>query len=919
MRKALILCILLLCVFMSFSQTVSIKGSLKDTSSKTALEYGAVSLLRVIDSVLQKFTRAAVDGSFEIKDIIPDSYVLLITYPGYADYADIISLQKNEDFGQIAMLTQAMALQNVIVRGGGAIRIKGDTTAFMADSFKVREGASVADLLKRLPGFQVNKKGEITAQGEKVEKVLVDGEEFFGDDPTIATENLQAANVKEVQLFDKKSDQATFTGVDDGQKTKTINLKMKDDAKNGYFGKVKLAGGLPDRWDNSAMINFFKGKRKLSAYGMMSNTGTSGLNWEDDRNYGGNMDMVTEIGDDGSMMMYSFGDDFGGQGLPRNWSGGLHFSNKWNADKNNINSSYRYQKLMLENSSNDFSQYILPDTQYFINNRSLSYSTKFRHKGNVSYDITLDSNNSVRISADGFIGQSKNFVTNNSENLYGDGSIANKSERKTNNNLNNGAFNSSLLWRRKFKKKGRTLSLNFAQKYNIGSSDGYLLNYNEFYKSNVIINRDSTDQLKLRDNNSLNVDSKISYTEPLSKKSLIEITYGYNIQKSEAAIKSFDKASGKYDQLNTQFSNDYKFNTQTHIAGASYRYSAKKLNFGFGGSAAKSDWKQTDLIKDSIRSYDFTNFFPKANLSYKISGQSSLRFNYNGNTRAPSLNQLQPVANNDDPLNILIGNPNLKQSFNHSFSLSYNNYQVLTSRSMYGSLGFNTISNAFSSRDSISTNDSIVGQRISQTVNVSGNYNIYGYFGYGFKIKKPELNIDLSASINNSRQNNFVNSVANVNNNQSYSLALRVSKYVENKYAVNLSVEQTRNLSKSSIRPDVPTNYWSGNPTMDINVTLPWKMSINTDVDYNWRQKINATDVNNNVFKWNASLDKKIFKKGTGLISVKVNDILDQNKGFSRYVTSNYVSQQNYDVIRRFWLLSFTWNFSKNGGKPEAW
>ena len=204
MRKYFSLLLFCCGTLLANAQNLSVKGTLQDTSSHTVLKYAVVQLLQAKDSVQVSFTRTDAAGKFELKNVTPGKYVVLITYPGYAEYADILELKTAEDLGQIAMLTKAVALQNVIVRGGGAIRLKGDTTAFMADSFKVREGASVEDLLKKLPGFTVNKKGEITAQGEKIEKVLVDGEEFFGDDPTMATQNLQASAVKEVQLFDKK-------------------------------------------------------------------------------------------------------------------------------------------------------------------------------------------------------------------------------------------------------------------------------------------------------------------------------------------------------------------------------------------------------------------------------------------------------------------------------------------------------------------------------------------------------------------------------------------------------------------------------------------------------------------------------------------------------------------------------------------
>ncbi|HSR37876.1 MAG TPA: carboxypeptidase regulatory-like domain-containing protein, partial [Phnomibacter sp.] len=337
----------------AFSQNFSLSGNVTDTTEKRNLSQAVVSLLRSKDSVLLKFVRTNANGDFKLPVPAAGKYLLLISYPGYADHADFVDVNSPVDLGRINMLTKAVVLQNVIVRGS-AVRMKGDTLAFVADSFKVKEGATVEDLLRKLPGLSVNNKGEITAQGQRVEKVLVDGDEFFGDDPTLATRNLQAMAVKEVQVFDKKSEQSTFTGVDDGQTQKTINLKLKDEFKKGYFGKVKLGGGLPSRWENQAMVNAFKDKRKLSVYGIMSNTNNNALGWTEENQFGGNMNTNMEVGDDGSIMMWSQGDEFGGtggyygEGLPTTWSLGTSYGNKWNENRSNVNGAYRYQNLKTE-------------------------------------------------------------------------------------------------------------------------------------------------------------------------------------------------------------------------------------------------------------------------------------------------------------------------------------------------------------------------------------------------------------------------------------------------------------------------------------------------------------------------------------------------------------------------------------------
>ncbi|MDB5232045.1 MAG: TonB-dependent receptor, partial [Chitinophagaceae bacterium] len=283
MKKLILLSCICFFSAITFGQKATLNGVIRDTINKTTLSNTSVSLLRAKDSVLYKYTRSKQDGKFELTNIDPGKYILMITHFTYADYYDTLSLSGAAvELNSVDLTLKAKLLENVTVRQTlAAMRMKGDTLEYRADSFKVRQGASIEELLKTLPGIQVDKDGKITAQGEKVEKVLVDGEEFFGDDPTIATRGLQADALEKVQVFDKKSDQATFTGIDDGQRTKTLNLKLKDDKKKGYFGKLDLAEGTNNSWTNSAMINVFKGKRKFSAYGIMSSTGKTGLDWNE--------------------------------------------------------------------------------------------------------------------------------------------------------------------------------------------------------------------------------------------------------------------------------------------------------------------------------------------------------------------------------------------------------------------------------------------------------------------------------------------------------------------------------------------------------------------------------------------------------------------------------------------------------------
>jgi Carboxypeptidase regulatory-like domain len=372
MKKTLLLIILLItCYCFSSAQTASVKGVIFDTINKQNLVNASVSLLRQKDSILYKVTRSDAKGFFELKNVLPGNYLLFVGHPGYENYIDHLELNDTSkiNVGTIMMTLKAIILKEVIVRQQISAIIKGDTIEFAANSFKVREGASVEEMLKKLPGIHIDKDGSITAMGEKVNKVFVDGEEFFGDDPTIATKNLQANAIDKIQVFDKKSDQATFTGIDDGKRSKTINLQLKKDKKKGSFGKLDLGAGLNDKWNNSAMINRFRNKIKFSAYGTMSSTDITGLDLQQSNQYTSDNDPELNNNFGGFASLVNNNNEFNnsfsyGEGLPKSWATGLNYSNKFNNDKQNINGSYRYNKFNSEGYGNTFSQSILPDTVF---------------------------------------------------------------------------------------------------------------------------------------------------------------------------------------------------------------------------------------------------------------------------------------------------------------------------------------------------------------------------------------------------------------------------------------------------------------------------------------------------------------------------------------------------------------------------
>ncbi len=901
----------------------SVKGIIADTTNKKPVPYAVIALLTPKDSFLYAFTRSDKSGAFRLPAVAPGRYIVQITQSSFADYVDDIEVGPGElDLRSIAITPKSKLLQEVIIKSGSPIKIKGDTIIYTADSFKVGANANVEALLKKMPGIQVDKNGQIKAMGEVVQKVLVDGEEFFGDDPGIAVKNLRADAVKEVQVFDKKSDQAEFTGIDDGQKSKTINLKLKEDRKKGYFGKIELGGGLQkeqgDRYNNAAMINAFKGKRKIAAYTLVGNTGNDGLDWRDEQNYAGQGDQYSVSVDEVSgNLNYSWnGGDDGDvyidtdQGFTKNWNTGLHYSNKLN-ENNNINSGLKYNKLNYQKGVNAFSQTFLGDTSFSENSREEIQQQKQQYKFNLSYDLKLDSMNSIRVT-----GNIAGLRLQTGSRQYSDavnqlGKQANSSNKLADNTMDKFNLNANMLWKHRFAKPKRSMSLNAEFRQANTDGEGYLQAVNEFYDNGVFLRRDSVDQFKTTATLNQTFNTRLSYTEPLAKDLYGEINYGMNAAISNNDRISFAKtAPGKYEQRIDSLSNNFRQNIITHRGGVNLRYVKKKFNLSAGMGLAATSFALHDLSRKKDYHYNFLNIFPAASLNYTLKPNKTLRFNYNGSTRQPSLNQLQPLRENNNPLNLYTGNPNLKQTFRHGFNYGYNGYNMMEQR------GFNVGGSFSFSKNAITNSVTIdnLGRRTTTPVNTNGIFNTFLYTNYNRKIRKLDIGINFGPNIGINRSIDFVNNLRNRSLNFSQGINLSMYKSKDDAYEISLYTNFSRNSNTSSLNPK-PVKYFSMMQNFDVTCYIGEKWVVGTEAEFNYRQKTSEFDRNNNNIVWDASVSRFLYKKEL-VVKLRVDDILNQNNVVDRVITSNYLSESTSPRLQRYWLLTLTWNFSKNG-KPS--
>jgi hypothetical protein len=926
----LLLFVFLFCSLRGSAQTgYSVKGAVTDTAANTKLLNTAISVLNAKDSTLVTFTRAAKDGAFNISNLHKGNFILLVTYPGYADYVEPFSLDSAKtahDFGQVSMILKSKLLADVIIRGKrAAIKIKGDTTEFNAAAFTVQPNAKVEDLLKQLPGIQVDKDGKITAEGQEVKKVLVDGEEFFGDDPTLVTKNIRADMVDKVQLYDKKSDQAAFTGIDDGQKTKTINIKLKEDKKNGYFGKVEAGDGSDGYYEGQLLFNKFKAKQKFSAYATVGNNGKIGLGWQDNQTYGSSDNM--QFGDNGEIYISgnsdgdgldSFNGQYNGQGTPLARNGGLHYDGKWNSDKESINANYKVGSLEVTGTQNTLTQNNTPQGVFNTDANQTQDDYMFRQKLDLTYKLKLDTTADLKLTADGTLRNThakNSYLTINRAGLAMD-TLLNTNNRSIDNHDDTKIFDASAFYTKKFQKKGRTLSFLASLSDKETTSYGYLKSKTDFYDLKNLGVLDSTqyiDQYKTADIKNSEFKTNFTYTEPLSTAVSMIVNYGIGVNTGTSDLGSFNpSAPGVYNIKVDSLSNNYKLNELSNQGGAIFNYKNKKVTINFGTKVSNVNFDQTDEVSGNQLKRDFVDWFPQANFAYRFSQQQGINLYYNGSTVQPTISQIQPIVVNTDPLNITLGNPNLSPSFTHRISMFYNSYKVITGQSIFLYGNYSITTNPIVSNLVTDTTGKTINQYFNLGSKRQSNYDFNFYFDK--KIEKIDINGGINFGVNGNDSYNLSNNEINLTKSTTYNVQFRISKYVEKKYDFRFNFGPNYTFSGSSLQSEINNNGRGFDMDWGGTVYLPAKFQIGTDGSYQWRGKTETFNTDFNRTLLNASLAKTFLKQDNLKLAFAVNDLLNQNVGFTRNTSANFITQNTYSTIRRYFLLSISYDFNKMGG-----
>lgn len=908
-KKLFVTLLLVFFAQLSFGQKMHISGYVKDTNG-VALKNALATAVRVKDSLLLGFKRADENGHFVFDNLPMDTFMLTVSHPLYDDRSFyIIGNPENLtiDIPSIEMATKSKKLKEMVIYAyKDPVYFKGDTLVYIADSFKVGPNAVVEDLLKKLPGIEVDASGNIKSQGEEISKVLVDGDEFFGDDPTIATKNLGANAIESVQVYEKEAE-GDF-GSD--EKIKVLDLKLKDDAKTGYFGKVAGASdfGLANKnkpfYEGELLFNHFKSKRKISVFALGTNTPRSKFDWGEISKFG------LENEDASNSMFNPFGGN-SPSGIPRTFKAGVYFSDKvGKKDNTKIGFNYTYYNNELQQYSGSRTQYFIEDTTYSTDDSTNNLARDESHIFNFTLESQLDSLTELKIEPS--FRFDKNLTDNNTLTSYitedGQSYLNSFANTKRESLGLNGSVNVEL--DRKFKKPRRELELGYYFNYVDNKNDGFLLTRSTSPLAPAI--NDTVDQSKKNYNSSMNNNFYTAYTEPIGKYFEGVILYNFNLGMINKDIETNDFFNGEYSQYRSDLSSKFETNRMEHKAGL-------KLQFKSGKHAAfiRLNARNVDILNDNIVTgnnihQNVSNLLPSFMYTYKPSMSSRFRIRYNTYSDLPSIQDLQPVRNNSNPNSISIGNPNLLPSYSHSVNAFFNKWNVINGSYIWTGLNASYTDNDFSN----STTYDAFGRMQLQTINTNGNYNASVYGGGGIPLKGREIQFRPNALASFSHFNSYINNQENSTDN------------------LMLSGGGDFNFQFDSLEFSFGGRYAWNNPKSSLNsasnkpysvqtysARVEWRMPLGFEIETNFDYTVNdqlASGYDLSYFIWNAEIRKRFLKTGNLIVALIGKDLLNQNVSAGRTVSGNRIVDNRTHIISRYFLLQVTMRFNNNKTREDA-
>ena len=922
MKKTVLLIFTFALAFVTQAQVNgAVKGRLVDTAARQPLAEATISVILVKDSSLVSFILSDKKGVFEITNLDAGEYLLMISFNGYENYKKNFSItaeKKTNDLGEIILQKDYKTLPGVVVTDVIPVRVNGDTVSFKADAFKTKPNATTEDLLKKLPGVQVQKDGTVSAMGENVQKILVDGKEFFGNDPKMATKNITADMVDQIQVFDDMSEQSKFTKIDDGSRSKTINIKLKKDRNKGDFGKVTAGAGSSGRYEGNLSFNHFRGNQRFSLVGSANNANKQNFSFNDIVSSQGGMGQFSRGGLDlGALKGALTGSGGGGNnnGINTSRSIGLNYNDEWGKKIDFRGSYFISQSDNLLKQSSFRQTYFPNDSTSDASTESESANRNRSHRINVRWEYAIDSMNSVLYTGNVNFQQSNgmyndtSFTFSNGVNDY----LAVTSKTRNKNKRDGMNYSGELLYRKKFKRIGRTLTVGWRNGYNESESGNSNIAPNTFYRpdGSILFSR-SQDQRGDQDTKANNNSVSTSYTEPLGKNKILELNYQYSHNRNISDRETYDynNISGKYDALNLLQTNYFENTNTSNRVGFNYRFQQKKYNYQLGFGVQLTELGSRSIraatSKDTTLTQRFTNFFPTASFTYSVNKTKNFRFNYRGRTNAPSINQLQDVPDVSNPLQVRTGNPALKQEFINNFSLNYSTFNMMSFRFFTSNFNVGTTGNKIvNSIDSL--NQAVT---ITKPVNLDGVFNVNGFSSIGFPIKKLKgSNVNLTSIVNYNRDVSLVYKQKNITHRWLLTQSLGFN-YNKNKFDMGLTAGLTYNNARYTLQENLNTEYFTQTYSADFSYTFKKDIMVSTDFDLLLNSG-RADGFNQTIPMWNAGLSKQFLKNKAAEVKFTVYDILNQNKAITRNIGENYFEDNRTNVIRRFFLLSLTYNINR--------
>ncbi len=926
MQKTLLALLLGLCSLAVMAQApsrITIRGNIQDTSGNV-LPAATVMLLQPKDSALVNFSRSDEKGNFEFRNVKNTPYLFKIVYLSYLPHQHLtqVSNQDVYDLGTIKIKPIAKELIEVVVKAARApLSIKGDTIEYDARAFRTPPGSTVEDLLRRLPGIEVDGDGNIKAQGKDVKRLTVDGKTFFGDDPKSATKNLGAETISKVQVFNDKSEQSKLTGVDDGKREKTMNLELKDEFKKGAFGKLTVAGGTKERWAARGNYNRFNKKEQFSVIGFGNNINETGVNWEDYGEFKGNNTFNDfdngDFGFNGGGRYYYFTGDglmnnFDGRGFTKNAGAGVNYNYTNQKTKLSTNYFYNQTRLTLDQYTNR--QTFLQNGSFFTRDTLGKVDFRGNHAIALRVEQMLDSNNTVI--AKGNVRFSNNNVTNAQQQrfLTEQNQVQNTSDLNNLSDLNSYTLTSAFIYRHKFKKKGRTFALSGG--YNASASDGTenLNSLNQFFNAadpNAQIR--AIGQLNDNRNKQNQLKSSVLYLEPLSKKFYWETFYNISRDYREANRQAYNtrQNNSRLDSLSTYYTNEIMYNR----LGSSVRYSFSGINISTGLAVLRYDLsgqfgtaKERPVLSTIDRS--FTAWTPDVSTNIEFKNNAYLGANYNLNVQAPQLNDLQPIVNNYNPFFITVGNPDLLPEKSHHLGLNFNKFDPATFRH----IGFGADYNYYLSQ--IIYTQTVDENLVTRTrpQNIAGGNNLEIYSWMGAPIIKTKLTLNGNLSYSRGFSPTYINGVQNETNNNRYNIGLGFNITPNEKLLFNLR----GNLSFNTIEYSIEKRQNQNIQNHGLDVSIKWnftkKFFFESNLDYNHYSN-DRFNFNQDIPIFNASIRRLFLKDNKLEMRLAAFDILNKRRSIVQQGTQNYVYQQTALTLARYFMLSLSYNMRGHADK----